>query len=179
MNPKSGHKKIVRSFFASGLQSGYAVVAVLLVMVALTTFGLLAMEAGMIEMHVVRNAKLHHEMVYHTESAIAEGVQRFEDAEPIDLEEKVLEWHHGRSSLIQAGVDFRRWQDWDCNGSGEDNAVESILDPHRQIAAVEWRLATGSSIVVTEPRRYLNRIYGRYSREAVPMIMEVGYYKRY
>ena len=160
-------------------ECGSAIVVVLLVMVALTVFGVLSINHSVVEMQVVQNGKEGRKDLYLSESAALEGIQGIADTDRIDMEEKIAFWHHTRAELLQKQVDFRDSSHWDVDGKGDDNARESLVDDTLYIAAVEWRLATGSSAIVTGPRLYMNRIYGLCVRNNRSSIVEIGYYKRY
>ena len=160
-------------------QTGSAIVVVLLLMLALTTLGIMSIHSGLLQLQLVQNSQEGKKHFYLAESAALEGIQRVVDAAAIDRAEKIHFWYHTQSHLRQTGIDFRYADAWITDGSADDNALESRMHADLHIAAVEWRLATGSSAIVTGSRLYMNRIYGLCNRRDHPFIVEVGYYIRY
>jgi hypothetical protein len=108
-----------------------------------------------------------------------EGAQRLIDTPRIDLEEKISFWHHNEESIKAAEEDFSDPQYWDADGRGEDNALQSRMDENTFIAAVEHRLASGSSAILTESRLYMNQVYGLSTKYDALSLVEIGYYLRY
>ncbi len=168
-----------RRFSFPPAQGGSAIVVVLLVMMTVTVIGVMSINAGVVDLKIALNEKQVRQILYQTEAVAMEGVERLADTSPIDLEEKFAFWHHSRKDVRQAGIDFRRDTDWDVDGQGEDNGMSSPLGAELFMAAVEWRLATGSSAVVTGSRLYLNRVYGLCKKKNGRRIAEIGYYLRY
>jgi hypothetical protein len=160
-------------------QSGSALVVVLLVMTALAILGVMSINTSTVELDITRNEREVRETFYLSESAVLEGVQRLIDTPRIDLEEKIESWHHDEWALRAVSVDFRDPQYWDADGHGEDNALQSQLDANTYIAAVEHRLASGSSAILTESRLYMNQVYGLSTKHDALSLVEVGYYLRY
>jgi hypothetical protein len=160
-------------------KNGSATVVVLLVLMAVTVFGVLSIQTGLVELGLVRNVRSGRRIFYQAESAALEGLQRMADSSDIDREEQIAFWHHPSKEVKASGVDFRKPEDWIIDGGDEDNAYKSGAGEACHVAVVEWRLATGSSAVVTDTRMYLNRIYGRSEDEGHTRIVEIGYYMRY
>jgi hypothetical protein len=154
-------------------------VVVLLVMVAISIMGVMSMNISTVELDISSNEKLMGENFYLSESAALEGVQRLVDAPRIDLEDKFYIWHHSDSDTGEEPFDFRDPQQWRAGDGSEGNAMQSALDPQSYFAAVEHRLAAGSSAIVTEPRLYMNRVFGLCARSKGVKLVEVGYQLRY
>lgn len=173
------HKPSFKTCQRSTKPRGSAIVMVLLVMAALTVLGVMSMHSGLIELQLVRNGKEGTKRFYLAESAALEGIQRIADTDSIDLEDKILQWHHAMVDVEKSEIDFRKPEAWRKDGKKGDNAISGTVEKNVYIAAVEWRLATGSSAIVTGSRLYMNRIYGLCNRDEHPFIVEVGYYKRY
>jgi len=173
------HKPSFRTCQRSTGSGGSAIVVVLLLTAALTVLGVMSINSGLIELQLVRNGKEGTKRFYLAESAALEGIQRIADTKSIDLEDKILHWHHAMADVEKSEIDFRKPEAWQMDGKEGDNAVSGTVEKNVYIAAVEWRLATGSSAIVTGSRLYLNRIYGLCNRDDHPFIVEVGYYKRY
>ncbi len=160
-------------------QRGSTIVVVLLVMMAVTIIGVMSINTSVVDLKIAQNEKRARQTFYLSEGVAMEGVQRLADTEQIDLEEKHAFWHHSRKQVRADDINFRIFEDWDVDGHGEDNGLPSPMGPNLHMAAVEWRLATGGSAVVTGPRLYLNRVYGLCHRANSEHIVEIGYYKRY
>ena len=160
-------------------QSGSALVVVLLVMTALAILGVMSINTSMVELDIARNEREAREAFYLSECAALEGIQRLIDTPRIDLEEKIAIWHHDEEAVKAAKADFREPQQWDADGRGEDNALKSRLDENTFMAAVEHRLASGSSAILTESRLYMNQVYGLSTKNNALSLVEIGYYLRY
>jgi hypothetical protein len=160
-------------------QGGSTLVVVLLVIMSISILGIMSMNISSVELDISHNERLMREDFYLLESAALEGIQRLVDAPPIDLEDKFLFWHHAGIAPDQGATNFRDSQQWRADGGSEDNAMQSTLDPQSHFAAVEHRLATGSSAIVTEPRLYMNRVFGLCTRHKAVKLVEVGYQLRY
>ena len=158
---------------------GMATVVVLLVMTALTVLGVMSINLTTIELDIARNERDARENFYLAEGAAMEGIQRLVNASQIDLEEKMMSWHHSKRSFANERINFRNPEFWDADGRGEDNALTGSVASDTFIAAVEKRVATGSSAVVTESRLYLNQVYGLSTRHGCVDLVEIGYYLRY
>jgi hypothetical protein len=160
-------------------EDGSALVIVLLVTMAISILGVVSLNTSVVELDIARNERDIGEIFYLSESAALEGLQRLVDSPSIDLEEKVQFWHHSDRTMNTQSISFRDPQKWDIDGQGEDNGMRSELDPDGFFAAVEHRLATGSSAIVTESRLYLNKVYGLSTKHNAANIVEIGYYLRY
>ena len=160
-------------------QRGSAIIVVLLVMIAVTIIGVMSINTSVVDLKIARNEKQVRQTFYLSEGVTMEGVQRLADTEPIDLEEKYQFWHHSSKEIQQKKIDFRSIEGWDVDGHQEDNGLSSAMGSNLYMAAVEWRLATGSSAIMTGSRLYLNRVYGLCDRDKSQQIVEIGYYKRY
>ena len=154
-------------------------VMVLMVIMALTTFGVLSINSSSIELQIVKNGKEGKKNFYLSESATLEGIQRIADSCPVDMEDKIALWHHSRRDEREKEMDFRNPHQWAVDGSDQDNAQKSLMGKSLYFAAVESRLATGGSAIVTGSRLYLNRVFGLCNHDNHPVIVEIGYYKRY
>jgi hypothetical protein len=160
-------------------QGGSTLIVVLVVITSISILGIMSMNISMVELDISHNEHLMREDFYLLESAALEGIQRLVDAPPIDLEDKIIFWHHARCTPDRGSTNFRDPQLWHAEGGTEDNAMQSTLDPQSYFAAVEHRLATGSSAVVTEPRLYMNRVFGLCTRNKAVKLVEIGYQLRY
>lgn len=160
-------------------QSGAALVITLMVLIAVTIVGIAAINTSVVELKITRNEREIREAFYLAEGAAAEGVQRLTAVSAVDLNEQYLPWHHPRKALASHQVDFRDRSRWDVDGIGADNALPSPLAPDTFIAAVEWKVATGGSLVQTESRLYQNRVYGLCDKYDAATLVEIGYYLRY
>ena len=160
-------------------QGGSVLVVVLLIMTALAILGVMSINTSTVELAIARNEKETREAFYLSECAALEGAQRLIDTPRIDLEEKIGFWHHEEETAETAKEDFRDPQYWDADGRGEDNALQSGLDENTYIAAVEHRLASGSSAILTESRLYMNQVYGLSTKHDALSLVEIGYYLRY
>jgi hypothetical protein len=158
---------------------GSTLVIVLLVMTAITILGVMSINTSIVELDIARNERETGQIFYLSESAAMEGVQRLVDSPLIDLEEKIQFWHHSDVTVKTTHINFRDPQKWDVDGRGEDNAMQSGLDHDAFFAAVEHRLATGSSAIVTAPRLYMNQVYGLSTKYDAATLVEIGYYLRY
>jgi hypothetical protein len=158
---------------------GSTLVAVLLIMAAISIFGVMGLNISSVELQISCNERQMREVFYLTESAALEGVQRLENALRIDLEDKVFFWHHRGDDTGHDKINFRDLQQWDADGFGEDNARKSALDSKSCFAAVEHRLASGSSAIVTGPRLYLNQVFGMSDKYKSGNLVEIGYQLRY
>jgi len=160
-------------------QNGSILVVVLLVMTAISILGIMSINTSTVELCIARNEREMREVFYLSESAAMEGVQRLIDTPPIDLEEKIQSWHHGIKTATAENLNFRDPRKWDIDGQGEDNGMRSALDQNAYFSAVERRLATGSSAIVTDSRLYLNQVYGLSTKYHAASLVEIGYYLRY
>lgn len=160
-------------------QSGSALVITLMVLTALTILGVAALNTSGVELKIARNEREVRETFCLAESAVAEGVQRLSAIAAVDLNEQYLPWHHPRKAAEDHRIDFRDLGSWDADGVGEDNALASPMSPETFIAAVEWKVATGGSLIQTQSRLYQNRIYGLCNKYGTGTLVEMGYYLRY
>ena len=160
-------------------EQGAIIVVVLFVIVAMTILGALTILISSIELEISCNERQLREILYNSESAAIEGVQRLTNTSPIDLEEKKLFWHHHAGSIVEKKIGFRDPLFWDVDGCDRDNGLQSPMGQQRYIASVERRLATGSSAIMTGTRLYMNEIYGMSTKYNTSEIIEIGYYLRY
>ena len=160
-------------------QRGSVLVITLLVLAAVTILGVVSINTSMVELQIAGNEKLMRESFYLAEAAALEGLQHLMSAEPTVLNEKHLPWHHSRIELGSQGIDFRNPQDWDIDMVDPDNGIPATLAPHTFMAAVEWRVSTGSSLIATDTRLYINRLHGLCTKDDVDTLIEIGYRFRY
>jgi len=160
-------------------QRGSTLVIVLLVMTAISIIGVMSINTSIVELNIARNERENGQIFYLSESAAMEGVQRLVDSPLIDLEEKIQFWHHSVDAMKAKRINFRDPQKWIVDGKSADNAMQSGLDSDAYFAAVEHRLATGSSAIVTESRLYMNQVYGLSTKYNTANLVEIGYYLRY
>jgi len=160
-------------------QSGAVLVVTLLVVLAVTVLGVAGLQTTTVELRIARNEREIRESFYLAEAAAMEGVQRLINAAGVDLEEQFSHWHHPRRALAGNGWDFRDAGDWDCDDSENGNCLQSPLDRHAFIAAVEWRVAPGASLLMTGSRLVENRVYGLCTKHGGDHMVEIGYLLRY
>lgn len=158
-------------------QRGSVLIITLLVLMGVTILGITSIDKSIVELKIARNEKEMRKLFYLSEGACMEGVQRLVDTAGIDLEEQIQGWHHPHKK--DKSVNFRLPSHWDVDGIDEDNGLAGSVDEDTYIAAVEWKVATGGSLVQTQPRLYQNRIYGLCNKYGVQTITEIGYYIRY
>jgi hypothetical protein len=152
---------------------------VLLVTLAISILGIMNINISTVERDISHNESLMREDFYLSEGAALEGIQRLVDASRIDLEDKFFVWHHAENAVDMDEMNFRDSRQWHADGRSEDNAMQSALDSQSYFAAVEHRLAAGSSAITTEPRLYLNRVFGLCTRHNAAKVVEIGYQLRY
>ena len=150
----------VRTMLPKRADQGSVLVIVLLILMAVTVLGIVGIDTSRIELDISTNGKQMRQSFYLAEAATAEGIQRLVRTEPLDLNEQHPLWHHAREEMETESLDFRDPVKWDTDGELPDNAVAAAIDPHAFFAAVEWGVATGSSLVATDSRLYVNRVYG-------------------
>ncbi len=160
-------------------QDGSILMAALLVLMAITIIGIASIDKSIVELKIARNEKEIRETFYLSEAACMEGIQRLIDTEDIDLEEQIQAWHHPRKAETTEMVNFREPSHWDIDGVGQDNGQSSLLKHGTFFAAVEWKVATGGSLLQTGTRLYQNRVYGLCDKYGIENIVEIGYYIRY
>lgn len=158
---------------------GSTLVAVLLIMAAVSIFGVVSLNISSVELKISYNERQMREAFYLSESASLEGVQRLVNAPRIDLEDKIYFWHHDENAANRDKTDFRDPRQWKIDGRDGTNAMQGALDPQSYFLAVEHRLAVGSSAVVTGPRLYMNKVYGLCSKHKAMNLVEIGYQLRY
>ena len=158
-------------------QRGYALAITLMVLAAITVLGVISMNIICVEINLSRNERDIQRSFYSTEAAAHEGLQRLSNSSHDDLNDHVYIWHHVRDS--QKGIDFRKPEEWITHQEDEVNVMQSILDSQSYFAAVEWDVAAGASLVMTESRLYVNRIYGLNKQFQNNAIIEIGFYLRY
>lgn len=167
------------AIFKTPQSKGSTLVAVLLVLLAITILGIMSISACIVELKIASNERETREIFYLSEGSAMEGLQRLADLPSVDLDEKIAFWHHSAKEEDTANSTFRDSQKWDVDGIGEDNAMQSKLSPNAFFAAVEHRLATGSSAIVTGSRLYMNQVYGLSTKYHTSDLVEIGYYLRY
>jgi Tfp pilus assembly protein PilX len=160
-------------------QTGTFLVVCVLILAAVTVLGLVSIHAGVVDLQIATNHTQMGHGLYLAEGAALEGVQRLANAATTDLQDRSFFWHHSRSALEAAHLDLRCTTHWSGIGKSRKLALESSFGTDVQLAAVEWSLAAGSSMVATEPRLYLNRVYGRSTRFQADHLVEIGYQLRY
>ncbi len=160
-------------------QKGSVLVITLLVLAAISIIGVTSLNMSTTELKIVCNEREIKEVYYLSESAVMEGLQRLIATPAVDLNEKIQPWHHRKMTISEEKIDFRDPRFWDADGKGQDNSRRSALDSDSSFAAVESRLASGSSAIVTESRLYMNKVYGLTKKHEALNIVEVGYYLRY
>jgi len=160
-------------------QSGSVLVATLLVLLAITILGIASINNSVVEMKIARAEKEVRETFYLAEGATMEGLQRLIATDMVDKNEQFPFWHHSRKALSNKNVDFRDPLHWDVDGIGEDNGLRGAMNPDVYVAAVEWRVANGGSLILTQSRIYQNRVYGLCTKYHTNNIIEIGYDLRY
>lgn len=164
---------------SSGNQHGAVLMTVLLVLLASTILGIASLNTSVVESKIARSEKEYGETFYFTEGAAMECIQRLIDTETVDKNEQFPFWYHSKRASTEQAIDFRSASDWDVDGMGLDNGLMSPAGSDVYMAAVEWKVATGSSLVQTESRLYQNRVYGLCTKYGTNTIIEVGYNLRY
>lgn len=160
-------------------QSGSVLIITLLILMAITILGIASINTASVDLQIAGNAKQLRETFYLAEAAAMEGIQRLKHAEPIDLNEQHLLWHHSRQRLEADKIDFRNPEHWDVDFIPPDNGIAASVGQESFIAAVEWRVATGGSLIATETRLFVNRVYGRSGKHNADTLLEVGFKSRY
>jgi hypothetical protein len=150
-----------------------------MLLAAVTVLGLVGIHAAVVELQIAANHTQVGYGLYLAEGAALEGVQRLAEAATVDLQERSFFWHHARSVLEAVHLDLRCADHWQGTENLRPIALESSFGPDIQLAAVEWSLAAGSSMVATQPRLYLNRVYGRSTRLQADHLVEIGFQMRY
>jgi hypothetical protein len=150
-----------------------------MILTAVTVLGMVGIHAAVVDLQIATNHTQMGHGLYLAEGAALEGVQRLANATTTDLQDRSFFWHHSRSALEAAHLDLRCAADWSNHENLRKLALESSLGPDVQLAAVEWRLAAGSSMIATQSRLYLNRVYGRSTRFEADHLVEIGYQLRY
>jgi hypothetical protein len=159
-------------------QNGSALVITLLVLMAVTILGVMGMNAACVEITLSRTEREVQECFYMAEAAALEAIQRLKNTSNDDLNDHAHIWHHRRNKGKKP-LDLRKPQNWLSDEQGEEIAVGSVLDADSFFAAVEWDVAVGASLIVTDSRLYANRIYGLSKRHNADTLIEIGYYLRY
>jgi hypothetical protein len=160
-------------------RDGSALVVTLLIMVSLTIIGVVSINTSVVEIHIDRNERQMNEAFYLAEGGAREGIQRLVSMAARDLAEQHAPWHHAMEEVDRDGMDFRQPGNWVVDGDGEDNALPCSWSEDTYLAAVEWSVATGGSLILTDTRLYQNRIYSLCTRHDTGMLVEIGYYLRY
>lgn len=160
-------------------RTGTVLVLCVMILTAVTVLGLVGIHAGVVDLQIATNHTQMGHGLYLAEGAALEAVQRLANAATTDLQDQSFFWHHRRSDLETAHLDLRCASHWSSIGSLRKLALESSLGPDVQLAAVEWSLAAGSSMVATQSRLYLNRVYGRSASFHTDYLVEIGFQMRY
>ena len=175
-----GHNWLYRAQEMSKDEKGSVLLIALLVMMAITVLGVLSIQSSMIELHLVRNERDIRETFYLSESAAFEGVQLLVDSKKEDRQDNIPVWHHRRKEKETLNLDFRDVAQWDADGLGrDDNSIKSRFDKDSSIAAVEWDIVSGGSLVMTDSRLILTRVYGLCKKHNADQLIEIGYAMRY
>jgi hypothetical protein len=132
-----------------------------------------------VEMDTGRNERASRISFYLAESAAIEAIQRVSNASIDDLNDHIQQWHHGCTEKTEQQLNFRLPDTWHADGSSDDNAMVSSLDPNTFFAAVESDVAPGASLVMTESRLYQNNVFGYCKRDNADTVVEIGYAYRY
>lgn len=159
--------------------SGFALVAVLMVIAVLTVLGIVALDIATVNLEIASSHKETRESFYLAEAAAMEGIQRLLNRPVIDRKECFLYWHHDLATMEKNNLDFTKPENWQTTELAEINAFQSELDPSAFMVAAEQRVASGSSLIVTDSRLYINRVYGLCTKHNADDIVQVGYYMRY
>ena len=160
-------------------RKGSILVIVLLIMVALSVFGVLGIQLSLIEMKLVGNERDIRETFYLSEGAVLEGVQRLVNLKQTDLLDAYPVWHHSRKKLEALQCNFRNVKHWSADTKEKDNCIHSRFNPEGMIAAVEWNVASGGSLIMTEAQLMVTRIYGLCRKHNTDQLIEIGYAMRY
>lgn len=160
-------------------QKGSLLIVTLLVLVVVTVLGLISLYRSSIERTIAVNARDNRELFYLADGVATEGLQKLSDVDSVDLEETIRVWHHAQKQIVGEGINFREASDWIVSSDDRANCANSLFHPDGYFAAVESRVATGGSLLATQSRLYLNRVYGLCMRKGAYHIIEVGYYSRY
>lgn len=175
------HQFILRSLRKSYRdEEGSILLIALLVMVAVTVLGVMGIQSSILELNLVGNERDILESFYLSEGAALEGVQLLADSKREDLEDNHPVWHHSRKELKTLNCDFRDAHRWDGDGLGQDdNSIKSRFSQDSLISAVEWDIASGGSLVMTESRLVVTRVYGLCRKHDADQLIEIGYAMRY
>jgi hypothetical protein len=160
-------------------QRGSVLTITLLVILAITILGLMSIRTSIVELQIAGNEKQLKESFYLAEAAAVEGIHRLFQTPSIDLNEHGPGWHHSKHHIDTLSVDFRDPLDWDVDQKEPDNGIPANVGEDTYITAVEWQIAAGSSLISTESRLYVNRIYGLCTKNHTDTLIEIGYKSRY
>ena len=162
-----------------GDQTGSALIVCLLVLVAVTIMGIAGVNTGVVQLRIAANHKQIGHGFYLAEGAAMEAVARLSNATQLDLLDRLYFWHHARVEIDAKHIDLSYPQHWPVRGQSQEIVLQSALGPDIYLAAVEWDIAAGSSLVATESRLYLNRVYGKTKRYQADHLIEIGLNMRY
>jgi hypothetical protein len=160
-------------------RSGTILVVCVLILTAVTVLGIVGIHAAVVDLQIATNHTQMGHGLYLAEGAALEGVQRLANAATTDLQDRSFFWHHSRTALEAAHLDLRCIAHWSNHENLRKLVLESSLGPDVQLAAVEWSLAAGSSMIATQSRLYLTRVYGRSTRFKADHLVEIGFQLRY
>ena len=160
--------------------AGSALLITLLVLVAVTILGIAGIQTSNIELKISSNERQIREGFFLAESAAMDGVQRLVGIMDEDLNDPYEFWHHSKRDSDSTHLDFRDPGKWIKDGDDEKhNCIGSAIDPSTFVAVMEWKVASASSLVMTETRLYQNRIYGLCTKHGADNLVEIGYNLRY
>jgi Tfp pilus assembly protein PilX len=162
-----------------GDQAGSVLIVCLLVLVAVTIIGIAGINTGVVQLQIAANHKQIGHGFYLAEGAAMEAVARLSNATQLDLLDRLYFWHHARAEIDARQIDLSHPQHWPVSGQPQETVLQSALGPDIYMAAVEWDLAAGSSLVATESRLYLNRVFGKMKRYQADHLIEIGLNMRY
>lgn len=160
-------------------ETGSVLLIALLVMTAISVLGVLAIQSSIIELNLVRNERDIQETFYLSESAALEGVQLLSNLKAEDRQDRYPIWLHSRKKLAAMNLNFRDASKWHADEQGGGgNSIKSRFNSDSLISAVEWDIVSGGSLVMTEPRLVLIRVYGLCMKYNANQLIEIGYVMR-
>ena len=161
-------------------QKGSVLLITLLVLIAVTILGIAGIQTSIIELKISSNERQMREGFFLAESAAMDGVQRMASMMNKDLNDPSEFWYHSKRDSDGTDLDFRDPGKWIKDGDNDmHNCLGSAIDPSTFVAAMEWKVASASSLVMTETRLYQNRIYGLCTKYDADNLVEIGYNLRY
>lgn len=165
---------------SGGDESGSVLLIALLVMIAISVLGVLGIQSSIVELDLVRNERDIQEAFHLSESAALEGIELLVNSSKEDRQDNQPVWHHARKTMEALNCDLRDMTQWDADGQGQDdNSIKSKFSQESLIAAVEWDVAAGGSLVMTQSRLIVTRVYGLCTKHNAGQLIEIGYAMRY